>query len=62
MGIMKSRQDWTIGNTVRVGFMTLTVVSFEPTPGDGMPDVYHLVTLDGQHKYTFQPHYGLNRE
>ena len=51
------KQDWTPGATVRVGFMTLTVVKKVPTPGDHEPDVYHL--LSNNKPYTFQPHLGL---
>ena len=54
----KPKQDWTPGATVRVGFMTLTVVRKVPTPGDFRPDVYHLTAANGA-PYTFQPHFGL---
>jgi hypothetical protein len=52
-----SRQDWTPGARVRVGFLTLEVVRKVPTPGDFEPDCYHLVA-NGK-PYTFQPHLGL---
>lgn len=60
MPITRSKQSWTIGNRVKVGFMDLTVTSIEPTPGDGMPDIYHLEADNGR-RYTFTPHYGLER-
>ena len=57
--ITRSRQNWEIGQTVRVGFMQLRVVSIEPTPGDYRPDIYHLENLTGTKKYEFTPHFGL---
>lgn len=58
----KSDQDWSIGKEVKIGFMAnLEIVSIELTPGDSMPDIYHLVSKTGI-KYTFTPHYGLKRE
>lgn len=53
-------QNWTAGSTVKVGFMTLTVIARVPTPGDYRPDVYHLISAKGA-AYTFQPHYGLTK-
>jgi hypothetical protein len=58
--ITNSSQKWQAGQTVKVGFMALTVVSLELTPGDYRPDIYHLVSAKGV-KYTFTPHYGLER-
>lgn len=55
-----AKQDWTPGNTVKVGFMSLTVVRKVATPGDYRPDVYHLQTANGR-QYTFQPHHGLEQ-
>lgn len=60
MPVQNSSQDWTVGKDVKVGFLTLTILSIEPTPGDGMPDIYHLEGARGR-TYTFQPHYGLER-
>ena len=54
----KRKQDWTPGATVRVGFLTFTVVRKVPTPGDFRPDVYHLTSANGA-QYTFTPHHGL---
>lgn len=53
-----TKQDWTPGATVKVGFMALTVVRKVATPGDHRPDVYHLQSAKGR-PYTFQPHFGL---
>ncbi len=60
MPITRSTQRWSVGEEVKVGFMRLTITAIEPTPGDGMPDVYHL-TDDKDRHYTFTPHYGLER-
>ena len=54
------KQDWTEGSTVKVGFMTMTVVRKVATPGDFRPDVFHLIATNGK-QYTFQPHYGLEQ-
>lgn len=58
--IANSRQNWTVGSVVRVGFLTLTVTAIIPTPGDGMPDEYRLISAKGA-TYSFVPHYGLVR-
>jgi len=60
MAITGSKQDWSVGKTVKVGFMSLEIIGFYPTPGDYKPDVYELKNAKGQ-KYTFTPHYGLER-
>lgn len=60
MPITRSKQKWGIGQRVMVGFMTLTVKRLERTPRDGKPDIYHLEADNGK-RYTFQPHYGLER-
>ena len=59
--ITKSKQDWTVGSTVKVGFLTLQIVGAEATPGDYKPDVYYLANADGSKHYQFTPHYGLER-
>ena len=58
--IINTRQSWTPGATVRVGFMTLRVVEAVPTPGDWAPDAYILEGAKGQ-RYEFVPHNGLRR-
>lgn len=60
MAITNTKQDWTPGNTVRVGFLTLRVLSIEAVH-DWMPDIYTLESLDGSRTYEFIPHNGLNR-
>jgi hypothetical protein len=54
------RQDWTIGQTVSVGFLRdLTVVEKVLTPGDYAPDAY--VLRRGDVYYRFVPHKGIER-
>ena len=60
MAITKTRQDWTPGNTVKIGFLTLRVLDVKAVY-DGLPDIYTLKSLDGQKRYEFIPHNGLNR-
>lgn len=59
--IRNTKQTWEIGNTVKVGFLTLRVTARVPTPGDHAPDMYRLESLDGSKEYEFIPHRGLNR-
>jgi hypothetical protein len=56
--ISNSKQNWTIGQTVKVGFIAgLTVVASVPTPGDSKPDAY--VLSRNEQFYSFVPHKGL---
>ena len=57
--ISNSKQNWGIGQAVKVGFMTLTVVAAVPTPGDFAPDAY-LLSRNGTF-YQFVPHNGLQK-
>lgn len=61
--ISNSKQTWEIGETVRVGFLSLRVAAKETTPGDYKPDAYILVGLgkNEQRRYRFVPHNGLER-
>lgn len=54
------RQDWSVGKTVRVGFLELVVLDKVPTPGDFQPDAY-VLTGRGGAIYSFVPHRGLNK-
>ena len=55
----KPRQDWTAGNTVKVGFLTLKVIAKIATPGNHLPDQF---ALEGNGRfYKFIPHNGLER-
>lgn len=55
----KPKQNWSIGSTVKVGFLSFEVVRKVPTPGDFRPDVFHLTGVKNRKPYTFQPHFGL---
>lgn len=59
--INKTKQDWNIGSTVKVGFMTLIVKEIELTPGDYKPDAYILSNVAGSQMYRFIPHNGLEK-
>lgn len=59
--ITNSKQVWQVGETVKVGFLALRITATEKTPGDGRPDIYHLTDKTGSKKYTFTPHFGLER-
>ena len=58
--ITNSRQDWSVGNVVKVGFLDLRVLSVR-AEYDSMPDIYTLESLDGKRQYEFIPHNGLMR-
>lgn len=58
--ITESRQDWSVGSWVKVGFLSLRVVACEATPGDYRPDRYILESAKGV-RYAFTPHLGLER-
>lgn len=59
--ITKSKQQWEVGQVVKVGFLTnLTVVAKVPTPGDYAPDAYILRSAKGA-EYRFVPHNGIER-
>ncbi len=59
--IRNSKQQWTPGQQVRVGFLTLTVRAAVATPGDHAPDAYILTNAAGTQLYKFVPHLGLER-
>jgi hypothetical protein len=58
--IKKSKQNWEVGQTVKVGFMTLRVIGMR-AEYDFLPDIYDLESIDGSKKYEFIPHNGLHR-
>ena len=58
--ITKTKQGWSAGNTVKVGFLTLRVLHSKSVK-DGLPDIYILESLDGSKLYEFIPHNGLFR-
>lgn len=55
-----SKQNWSIGQTVKVGFMKLKITGIRAVY-DYMPDIYDMVSLDGSRHYEFIPHNGLTR-
>ena len=57
--IKNSKQNWEVGQAVKVGFMTLKVLAKVATPGDYKPDAYALES-NGKF-YQFVPHNGLSR-
>lgn len=59
--ISNSRQKWTVGNKVKVGFMQLTVRAVVETPGDYAPDAYILSNLNGTQLYSFVLHNGITK-
>ena len=59
--IRNTKQDWTIGKVVKVGFLSLRIVGAKAV-FDGLPDIYDLESLDGTKKYEFIPHNGLTRK
>lgn len=59
--IRNTNQNWQVGETVKVGFLSLTVAAVVATPGDFRPDAYALVNKGATRFYRFTPHYGLER-
>jgi len=59
--ITKTRQNWTAGQTVKVGFLSLIVKAAVATPGDYLPDAYILANQAGTQLYRFVPHNGLEK-
>ena len=59
--ITKTKQNWSVGQTVNVGFLKLIVESIELTPFDYKPDAYILRNTDNSKRYRFVPHNGLER-
>jgi hypothetical protein len=62
--ITRSKQNWNVGQTVKVGFLSLVVTGIELTPGDYMPDAYLLMGTaknGAVREYRFVPHNGLER-
>ena len=60
MPITNTKQDWSIGKLVNVGFLKgLKVIAYR-TEYDGLPDLYTLESKNGN-LYEFTPHNGLVR-
>ena len=58
--IVNTRQDWTPGKVVKVGFLQLRVLSYR-AEFDGLPDIYTMESINGTRRYEFIPHNGLTR-
>ena len=58
--ITKTKQNWDIGQIVKVGFLKLKIINIKSI-NDGLPDIYILKSLDDTRLYEFIPHNGLNR-
>lgn len=58
--IINTRQNWSVGQVLRVGFLSLRVVSVR-SERDYLPDIYTLESMNGERKYEFIPHNGLER-
>jgi hypothetical protein len=60
--ITKTKQNWVVGETVRVGFLVLRVLAGPiPTPGNHHADEFALESLNGSRFYRFTPHAGCFR-
>jgi hypothetical protein len=60
--IKNSKQTWEAGEVVKVGFLTLRVLTKVPTPGNYKPDAYVLASANGEPRfYCFVPHFGVQR-
>lgn len=58
--ITNSKQAWQVGETVKVGFLSLRVLAKVATPGDYLPDAYVLTNAKADKFYRFVPHNGLH--
>lgn len=58
--INSKKQHWVKGGVVKVGFLSLRVLSVRAEK-DYLPDIYTLESLDGTRRYEFVPHNGLVR-
>ncbi len=56
-----AKQDWSVGEFVKVGFLRLRVLAKVATPGNWLPDQYALTDATGSRFYRFVPHNGLTR-
>ena len=57
---MKKTQDFSIGKTVKVGFMTLVVIGLADHREYYRPGAYILESAKGA-RYQFTPYYGLEK-
>ena len=59
--INNTKQNWQVGNTVKVGFLNLIIKAAVATPGDYAPDAYLLTNINGTQIYKFVPHNGIEK-
>ena len=59
--VKNSKQNWQVGATVKVGFLSLVVKAAIATLGDYLPDAYILANQAGTQLYKFVPHNGLEK-
>jgi hypothetical protein len=57
--IKNSKQSWEVGQSVRVGFLSLTVITPLVASGDGLPGKY--ILTNGKQLYAFVPHNGISK-
>lgn len=57
--IRDRKQSWEIGQTVRVGFLSLTVIAPLEATGDGLPGAY--ILTNGTQLYAFVAHNGVRK-
>lgn len=60
MQTRRTAQTWTVGATVKVGFLQLVVKAHLLAAGDGLPAAYILANAIGTKLYRFVPHNGLD--
>ena len=54
-----SKQAWQVGQSVRCGFLTLTVIASLAPRGDGLPGAQ--ILTNGSQLYSFTPYSGLEK-
>lgn len=57
--VHNGKQDWSVGQSVRVGFLNLTVIAGLEATGDGLPGAY--ILTNGTQIYAFVAHNGVRK-
>jgi hypothetical protein len=55
----KAKQDFSLGNTVKIGTAHYRVTGHKPAPNKGEAPIVELVSHDLSRRYEWQPHRGL---
>lgn len=55
----KPKQDFTVGNTVRIGGSQYRVTGHKPPPAKGEAPIAELISMDLERRYEWQPFRGL---